>query len=81
MPPGILERFIRDTGIEVRAVDRSDVDRALEGWRRFGRARHAARLNQGDLFAYALAAGTGYAVLCVGDDFAVTDVEVVRPVG
>ena len=76
---GILERFLRDTGIEVRALDRSDVIRALEGWRRFGRGGHAARLNLGDLFAYALAAGTGLPVLCTGDDFAATDVQVVRP--
>ena len=77
--PGILDRFLRDTGIDVRALERSHVDRALEGWRRFGRGRHAARLNLGDLFAYALAAGTGLPVLCTGDDFAATDVEVIRP--
>ena len=38
-----------------------------------------AGLNFGDCFTYALADRTGYPVLCTGDDFAATDIVVVRP--
>jgi hypothetical protein len=58
-------------------VDHTGVDRALEGWRRIGRGRHAGALNLGDLFAYALAASTDGAALCTGADFAHTDIAVV----
>lgn len=36
-------------------------------------------LNFGDCFTYALADRTGHPVLCTGDDFAATDITVVRP--
>lgn len=75
---GIADRFWRDGGIEVVDFDRTQADRALEGWRRFGKGRHPAGLNLGDCFAYGLAVTTGHPVLCVGDDFARTDAEV-RP--
>jgi ribonuclease VapC len=61
------------------AVDRPTADLAVDGWRRYGKGRHAAGLNFGDCFAYALATDTGGAVLCTGDDFASTDADVVRP--
>lgn len=73
----IVDRFIRDGGIEIVPLDRTHVDRALEGWRRFGKGRHPAALNLGDCFSYALAAATGHPILCVGDDFAATDLEAV----
>jgi ribonuclease VapC len=76
---GIVERFLRDSHIDVVAVDRSQVDRALEGWRQFGKGRHPAGLNYGDCFSYALAVDTGNPLLCVGDDFPPTDVDVVQP--
>lgn len=72
-----VERFLRDTEVEIVAVDREMATIALDGWRRFGKGRHPARLNLGDCFTYALATQTGEPVLCVGDDFARTDIEVV----
>ena len=48
-------------------------------WHRFGKGNHPAALNYGDCFTYALAARTELPVLCVGDDFARTDLEVIRP--
>lgn len=65
--------------LDLVAVERVHVYRALEGWRRFGRGRHPAALNPGDLFAYALAVTSGYPVLCTGADFGATDVAVARP--
>ena len=78
---GIIERFLRDGGVDVVPVDRSSVDRALEGWRRYGRGRHSAALNLGDLFAYALAASMDVPVLCTGGAFSQTDVAVITVPG
>jgi ribonuclease VapC len=70
---GVVERFVRDSEIELIAVDRSHVDRALEGWRRFGKGRHKAALNFGDCFSYALSVASGHPLLYVGEDFPLTD--------
>jgi len=40
----------------------------------FGKGRHAAGLNFGDVFAYALARTSGEPLLFQGDDFAKTDI-------
>jgi ribonuclease VapC len=73
----VADRFVRDGGVEVVPFDRTQADRAIEGWRRFGKGRHAAALNLGDCFTYGLAVATGEPVLCVGDDVRRTDVAVV----
>jgi len=78
---GIAARFVDDGGIDVVAFDQTQADRALEGWRRFGKGRHPAALNLGDCFTYGLAVAVDQPVLCVGDDFARTDVEVVPLAG
>jgi ribonuclease VapC len=51
------------------------VEEARRAYRRFGKGRHPAGLNYGDLFAYALARVSGEALLFKGDDFARTDVQ------
>jgi ribonuclease VapC len=75
----VVDRFLRDAKIDLVAVDVDLAARALSGWRRYGKGRHPAGLNFGDCFTYALAERTGHPVLCTGDDFAATDVTVVRP--
>jgi ribonuclease VapC len=75
----IVDRFLRDAKIDIVPVDADLADRAMSGWRRYGKGRHRAGLNFGDCFTYALAERTGHPVLCVGDDFAATDIAVVRP--
>ncbi len=72
-------RFLRDVQIKIVAVDPDAADRALSAWRRYGKGRHRAALNFGDCFAYALAEQTGLPLLCTGDDFAATDLDVIRP--
>jgi ribonuclease VapC len=49
---------------------------AVDAWLRYGRGRHRANLNFGDCLAYATAKVAGQPLLCVGDDFARTDLEV-----
>jgi ribonuclease VapC len=55
------------------------VEWALQGWRRYGKGRHAANLNLGDCFSYALAKALGEPLLYKGDDFPLTDVQSVAP--
>lgn len=75
----IVDRFLRDARIDIVSVDADLAARAMSGWRRYGKGRHPAGLNFGDCFTYALAERTGLPVLCTGDDFAATDITVVRP--
>lgn len=69
-----LDLFLHRAGVETRAVDAEQVDVARAAWRRYGKGRHAAALNFGDLFAYALARVTGDTLLFTGDGFARTDI-------
>jgi ribonuclease VapC len=75
----VVDRFLRDARIDIVPVDADLAARAMSGWRRYGKGRHPAGLNFGDCFTYALAEQTGHPVLCTGEDFAATDVGIVRP--
>jgi ribonuclease VapC len=75
-----LERIIRHAEIAVRAVTESIARDTLDGWRRFGKGRHPASLNFGDCFSYGLARHLNSPILCTGNDFAQTDIEVL-PIG
>jgi ribonuclease VapC len=55
-------------------VDETLAEEALAAWRRFGKGRHSAGLNYGDVFSYALARQLDAPLLFVGGDFAQTDV-------
>lgn len=74
----VAGRFVRDAAIECVDVDADIADRAVSAWRRFGKGRHRAALNFGDCFVYALAERTGLPLLCTGDDFAATHLDVIR---
>jgi ribonuclease VapC len=69
-----FDLLLHTARIELVAVTAEQVDVARAAWRRFGRGRHAAGLNFGDCFSYALAATSGEPLLFKGDDFAQTDV-------
>jgi ribonuclease VapC len=75
---GVVERFLRDGEIQLVPVSRTHVDRALEGWRHFGKGRHKAALNFGDCFSYGLAIATGHPLLYVGNDFSLTDIPTIN---
>lgn len=65
-------------------VDATQVELAAAAWEQFGRGNHPAGLNYGDCFSYALARHLGVPLLCVGEDFVRTDVEIVElsaPIG
>lgn len=70
-----LDRLLQRIRAEIVPVAADQVEIARDGWRRFGKGRHPARLNLGDCFAYALARQRGEPLLFKGDDFAQTDVK------
>ena len=69
-----LDALIHKAEMLVVAVDAGHVSEARRAYRRFGKGRHAAGLNFGDVFAYALARTSGEPLLFKGDDFAKTDI-------
>jgi len=73
-----LADFLRESGVRVEPVDRSQAEFALDAIERYGKGRgHPAQLNFGDCFSYALAKATGKPLLFKGADFSKTDVTLV----
>lgn len=69
-----LDLLVQKAAITIVPVDEEQVAEARRAWRRYGRGRHDAGLNFGDLFAYALTRTSGEALLFKGNDFIRTDV-------
>jgi ribonuclease VapC len=69
-----FDDFLREAQIVIEPVTKEQARTAREAYRDFGKGSgHAARLNFGDCFAYALARATGEPILFKGDDFRHTD--------
>jgi len=69
-----LDRFLDRADVTVVPVDVEQGKLARQAFSRFGKGRHAAGLNFGDCFAYALALVLGEPLLYKGEDFSRTDV-------
>lgn len=69
-----LDLLLHRAQVRTMPVDEEQTLLARAAWRRYGKGRHPAALNYGDLFAYALARATGEPLLFKGDDFTRTDV-------
>jgi len=69
-----FDLLLHKARIELVAVTNEQMEVGRTAWRRFGRGRHAANLNFGNCFSYALAAVSGEPLLFKGDDFSKTDV-------
>lgn len=69
-----LDLLLHRADVVIVPVDAEHVAEARRAWRRFGRGRHPAALNFGDIFAYALARVSDEPLLFKGDDFARTDI-------
>ena len=69
-----FDLWLLKIGAEIVPVDAEQADAARRAWRRYGKGRHAAALNYGDCFSYALALTRGEPLLFKGEDFAKTDV-------
>jgi ribonuclease VapC len=76
-----LSRFLQENAITTVAFGEEHAAVALDAYSRFGKGRHPAALNFGDCCAYAIASLAGEPLLCIGDDFARTDLPLVHPDG
>jgi len=70
-----FDLFIARAGIKLSEVDAEQAEIARTTFRKFGKGRHAANLNFGDCFSYALAKANAVPLLFKGNDFSQTDVE------
>jgi len=69
-----LDDLLKEAQCTIEPVTEAQARIARDAYRDFGRGSgHAARLNFGDCFAYALARTTGEPLLFKGDDFGHTD--------
>ena len=75
---GGLGVLLTEAEIQVVPVTAEHRRVALSAWTRFGRGRHPAALNLGDCLSYAVAALAQRPLLCIGDDFARTDLRLVE---
>jgi ribonuclease VapC len=70
-----LDLFISKAQIELVAVDAEQANVARQAFRQFGKGRHAAGLNFGDCFSYALAFVLSEPLPYKGAGFAKCDIE------
>lgn len=68
-----LDLLISKAQIEIVPFDIGQAHVARRAFSRFGRGRHAAALNYGDCFSYALAKVRGEVLLFKGNDFSRAD--------
>ncbi len=69
-----FDLWLHKAGAEIVPVTAEHADQARRAWRRYGKGRHAAGLNFGDCFSYALALVAQEPLLFKGDDFSKTDI-------
>jgi ribonuclease VapC len=69
----LLARFVDESDLVVVPLGDEHWGVAVDAFLRFGKGRHPARLNYGDCLTYAVARLADEPLLCVGDDFARTD--------
>lgn len=69
-----LDRLLAAAGVTIVAVDVEQARIARDAYQKYGKGRHAAGLNFGDCFAYALAMSRSEPLLFKGHDFPLTDV-------
>ena len=72
-----VRAILETSGVVTMPVDDLQADLVIDAWLQFGKGNHPARLNYGDCFSYALAHHLEVPLLCVGDDFARTDLELI----
>jgi len=71
----LLDDLLRLSSFEMIPPSLAEMDAAYAAFVAYGRgSRHAAGLNFGDLFGYALAKVRGLPLLFKGDDFSETDI-------
>jgi len=72
---GEMNALVEGLGFEIVPVSGASATKVAEAYARWGKGVHAASLNFGDCFAYAVARELGRPLLFTGDDFSKTDIE------
>jgi ribonuclease VapC len=67
--------FFRGVGIRIEPFTEEQAYAARQAFSEYGKGRHAAGLNFGDCFTYALAKVSGEPLLFKGEDFRKTDLK------
>jgi len=75
----LLARLLQEAGAETIPYTAAHWPIAVEAFTRYGKGRHPAALNFGDCLTYAACRLAGRPLLCTGDDFPQTDLDVVVP--
>ncbi len=71
----LIDAFLAETGTEIVRFDEAHWREAVVAFRRYGKGRHPAALTFGDCMTYAVAKLSDEPLLCIGDDFRRTDLE------
>lgn len=71
-----IDIFIDQTDAQTVEITAEIGRNAVQAFNAFGRGRHKAALNMGDCFAYACAKAHNAPLLCKGNDFPFTDIEI-----
>lgn len=71
----LLARFLQEAEIEVVSFTADHWTIAADAFIAYGKGRHRAALNFGDCMSYAVARLAGRPLLCLGDDFPATDLD------
>jgi ribonuclease VapC len=74
----LLARLVQEAEMDVISLGPGHWTVAVDAFTKYGKGRHAAALNFGDCLTYATARVAAEPLLCVGDDFAKTDLELVE---
>lgn len=69
-----LDVLLHAAGVDIVSVTAEQTELARAAWKQYGKGRHAAALNFGDCFSYALAQSLGQPLLFTGSDFCRTDI-------
>jgi ribonuclease VapC len=69
----ILIHFIHEWKVEIIAFGESHWQEAAIAYSRYGKGRHKASLNFGDCMTFAITKLSGRPLLCTGNDFSKTD--------
>ena len=70
---GSLARFIEENQVITIPFTEGHYGIAVTAWLKYGKGCHPAALNFGDCMSFAVARAADMPLLCVGDDFAQTD--------
>jgi ribonuclease VapC len=74
----VLARFLQDNHIATAPFTEEHAEVAIEAFKQYGKGHHPAKLNMGDCYSYATAKIAREPLLCIGDGFPQTDLELVK---